>query len=205
VTGLDEATPLVTGGIRAAVRVAGHRYQLVWHLHPQPGMTVEFLERMAGGALATIATVHSAHGHMTFHPAAGAAGRRALLAQIMVNQIPRSADLVVGQYDAPRPSLPHVRDAHYDVVRGVLRVSWKPPSAGASGYELELRFSDSAQSLAAVHRSPARATLPAGLTLRSVRIITQYDGMHTVSTTATKSTPARGKRHSKHKTKRHRR
>ena len=180
------AKPLLAPDVHASVALVKHHYLLVWRMRTQPGMSVQFFERAPSGMLAAIATESAARGEIPLTPAHGPGGRRTLLAQILINQIPRTRDLIAGHYNAPKLLVPHATDAHYTLSGRAMHVSWRRAHGPIDGYELQLRLTDGTQSIVLVKRTSIEAKLPAGLTVRSVRIITRYDGASTSITTATR-------------------
>lgn len=180
------AKPLLAPDVHATVALVKHRHLLVWRMRSQPGMSVQFFERSPSGMLAAIATESAARGEVRFTPAAGPGGRRTLLAQILINRIPRTRDLVAGHYNAPEPLVPRASGAHYTLAGRAVHVSWRRARGLIDGYELQLRLTDGTRSIVQVKRTRIEAKLPAGLSVRSVAIITRYDGASMSVTTATR-------------------
>jgi len=124
VVSLKSAQGLERPRIRAHVTGSGQRRELAYRVAPVEGQTVEFLER-GPSAGNRIGRARGVHGRLRFHPAAGVAERREVVA--LVKQHGRLRDeIVVARYSAPRAPQP-ARPRHLRIRRrgNALRISWR--------------------------------------------------------------------------------
>ncbi len=199
---VQQAMPLLPVRPQASVTGRGGRRVLRWSLRAQPGVAVQFMER-GHGVLSTIAVERRAHGRLSFLPAAGAGGRRQILALVTVDGIARGLPVVVGGYTPPQPAHPHVRSASYQQIgRAVLVVFDR--ARGASGYEVSVTLGNhrgNVQRVLGRHAGAAALILPAGTAARRVVVSALENGLLQRPTVATRT---RFRRHRAHRSGSHR-
>ncbi len=178
------AQPLVPVHPHVSVSGRGTRRVLHWHLRAQRGVSVQFIER-GPGVLSTIATERAAGGSVGFHPAPGPGGRRAILALVTVDGIPRGKEIVIGHYVAPAPSRPRVRGARYENTgKTVIVVFDRAP--GATGYEVTVALKHGLyiRRMLGPGRLAAAIVLPPGRTLGHVTVAAIEHGLLGPASTA---------------------
>jgi hypothetical protein len=104
-TVMAETRPVSASAIKVSVSaVRGSRQRILRYRGPvAPGQAIVFKEQSAGAA-ATIGIARAANGRIRFLPAAGPAGRRTILADLLRDGHPFS-EVTVGSYSAPGPAL----------------------------------------------------------------------------------------------------
>lgn len=197
------AQPLRPLGLRAHVSGHGRTRTLSWHLNPQRGQTVRFIQE--GATATTIAATTHGAGRARFRVAAGPGGRRTVLAVRSIDGFPRSTQ-TVARFNVSRPMRPRVSDAHYRLRGSQLLVSWHRARHIARWYlavgvarrpGLQYQLPGSAGSQAVL--------LAPGAKLRRVTITAvSADGMLGRPTTATKRRARRSGHHKHHQPVRHR-
>jgi hypothetical protein len=96
---VQRANSLPAPAVRARVVKRGHRYRLVYRLHPLAGQHVTFSEQ-GKDAAAVIGTANGAAGSLAFTPAYGGRGPRRIVADVEQDGLPRERD-TVASYRAP--------------------------------------------------------------------------------------------------------
>ena len=143
VVSLKSAQGLERPRIKARVTGAGQRRVLSYRVASVKGQTVEFTER-GPSAGNRIGRARGDRGRLRFHPAAGVAERREIVA--LVKQHGRLRDeIVVARYAAPRAPQP-ARPLHLRVRRrgNALRISWRS-ARPADTQEVSVRLGDGRQ------------------------------------------------------------
>jgi hypothetical protein len=140
VVSLRSAQGLERPDVRARVTGSGQRRTLSYRVKAVEGQSVEFLERgpSAGNRLGP---ARGAHGRLRFHPAAGVAERREIVA--LVKQRGRLRDeIVVARYSAPSAPRP-ARARHLRIRRRgtALRIRWQA-ARPADTQEVRVRLDD---------------------------------------------------------------
>jgi hypothetical protein len=161
VTDVASAHGLPAPNVNVRVTGSGRVRTLTYALTPAPGRTIAFVERGAR-TYKQLGVARGAHGAITFSPAPGRAGRRAIVAVISDNGI-QMRSLVVGHYFAPRPG-PLARPANLRVAHrgGSLRVSWRAVP-GAASYAVIVSSSDGERG---VHLTKGHTILIGGVPAR---------------------------------------
>lgn len=104
VTGIDVLNVLPEPKVSAhVVRGRGGSFALAHAVERQPGQSVRFVERSAGGVDHELARSAGGTGRTTFRPAFGPAGKRDVVALVLQDGTVRR-ELTVGSYVAPAPA-----------------------------------------------------------------------------------------------------
>jgi hypothetical protein len=129
---LYTAFPLPPARVTATVTAGRGRIRLLhYRVLTRPGQTIEFVERGRATA-AVIGYATKPTGTIQFSPFGGPAGRRAIYAEVTVNNLP-DPELLVTHYTAPPPPRPGKPDVHVARRRSQLLISWSP-TADTSRY-----------------------------------------------------------------------
>ncbi|NLT05455.1 MAG: hypothetical protein GXY03_04000 [Solirubrobacterales bacterium] len=124
----------------ARVGGKGRKRVLRYRVTPQPGLTVRFFERVAGGAR-TIGVAKGARGRLRFSAGDGPGGRRRIVAIAERGGIPR-LQRTVASYRAPGPVRPpRPRGLRVRRAGGGVAVSWRG-ARGAATYAVRVSVSD---------------------------------------------------------------
>jgi hypothetical protein len=148
-----------------AARVTGHgrTRTLAYHVSAPPGATVSFTERGIGdrhGVSHTIGTAHGARGRLAFTPAAGPAGPRAIVAEVIENGVPAHSE-TIARYVAPAPPAAG-RVGGLRVARHGARFTVSFGRApGATHYLVRIVATDGHRYLRVIAAGPHRVTVPA--------------------------------------------
>ncbi|HYM54534.1 MAG TPA: hypothetical protein VES97_04170, partial [Solirubrobacteraceae bacterium] len=146
--------------IKARVGGAGARRVLDYSVGRQPGLTVDFLEEVDGGA-SPIGPARAGRGSIRFTPSLGSTKPRKIVAQILRNGR-LAATRVVARYSpgAIRPGRPsHILARH---AHGGWQISFRP-GANATEHLLTVRFADGAQLLLDAPNGRHAITIPSSL------------------------------------------
>ncbi len=153
-----ESHPLPKPALSGRVTGHGRTLSLAYRLKPRPGMTVTFAE-LGGKLLHAIGKASGSSGTLAFAPADGPAGRRAIVALIEQDGLPRPR-VVLAHFTAPGPLRPgRAARLKVAVVRHTLTVSFGA-ARNARTYRIAVRSTDGKHRLfltTATHRS-ARVT-----------------------------------------------
>lgn len=140
IAGVSHANGLPPARIAATVHGRRRARELRYVVRPRAGQTVTFAER-AAQVFHVLGDARGTRGQLTFTPASGRAGRREIVALILLSGVQRQ-QLVVGHYVAPGPvraAAPRwLRLAH----RGPDVVARWGAGAGAQRYAATVSLSD---------------------------------------------------------------
>ena len=129
----------------------GATRRLAYSVSGRPGLSVTFAERSSRN-YHLLGRAAGAHGSLRFTPAAGAAGRRTIVAIVSDDGVQRET-VTVASYRAPAPVTPtRVRDLRVARHGRRLRIGFGT-ATGASSYLLTLRTSDRRRLLRLIGRA----------------------------------------------------
>ncbi len=187
------AKPLVPIDLKATLTGNGKHRFLRWSMHPQTGLTVQFLQ--LGGAGEPITTTRSGRGRARFTVAPGPGGRREIVAIVSISGIPRRK-LTVAKFKAAAPTGPAVSHADYTLSRGSLKISWRR-AVRVAHYEVDVTLRKGLLSfLYRPSTARAKLILPPGAKIRRVSITaTGESGLIGKSVAARLEHTAHHKRH----------
>lgn len=127
---VEQAQPLPPVSVRASVAGRGRSRTLRYRIRAISGQLVRFAE-VGGGVTRLIGKARGTRGTLRFRPADGRAGRRAIVAQVVENGLPR-ATKTVAHYRAPARLLPgRVRHLRARRAGTTVMVSWAAARGGA--------------------------------------------------------------------------
>jgi uncharacterized delta-60 repeat protein len=156
ITEVTTAKGLPALGLKARVTGSGQARVLHYKLAAAQGRSVRFVEQGSGVAN-VIGSAQGGHGTIRFSPAAGARGRRTIVALVEEAGAP-SSEVKAASYvssGSPRPARP--RSVIGRRRQGKISISWAR-ARGASRYEVLVKLADGSQTFRVVRRT--RLTLP---------------------------------------------
>jgi hypothetical protein len=144
--------------IAARVDGGGPVRRLAYSVSTRPGLSVTFAER-SSRTYHLLGRATGVHGSLRFTPAAGAAGRRAIVAIVSDDGVQRET-VTVASYRAPGPVTPtRVRDLRVARHGRRFKIGFGT-ATGASYYLLTVRTSDGRHLVRLVGRARHSLTLP---------------------------------------------
>lgn len=158
ITAVSAARGYASPTIRARVTGSGTTRRLAYSVSSRPGLSVSFAER-SSRTYHVLGHASGARGSLRFVPAAGAAGRREIVAIVSDGGVQREI-VTVASYRAPGPVTPaRVRDLRVTRHGRRFRIGFGT-ALGASYYVLTVRASDGRHLLRLIGRSRHSLTLP---------------------------------------------
>ncbi len=154
--------------VKARVVKRGSQYSIAYEIKGIPGQKVRFAEE-AEGVAQEFGEAKGAKGTLRFRPADGPRGRRAIVALVEQNGVPREK-LPVTAYAAPGPVRPAKPAGLKATRRGTrLQVVWRPASR-AVRYRVRVKLKDGRSLLFMQGANQRRLTIPAVTSTMTGRI-----------------------------------